>query len=251
MPTEKITIEGSRGQHLSVRLDEPDETTGGYAVFAHCFTCSKNSIAASRVSKALGARGMGTLRFDFTGIGESGGDFAQSTFGSDLDDLRRVCDWLSEHRQPPTLLVGHSLGGAAVLAVAGEIEGVRCVSTIGAPADPEHVSKLFEGDRDTIEREGSAEVSLGGRPFRITKQFLDDLSAHDPEQAIAKLDRALMIFHSPVDSVVGIDNAATIFKWARHPKSFISLGHADHLLTDRKDAEFVAATLAPWVERFG
>ena len=251
MATSKVEVEGSRGQQLSVRLDEPSGEPTGYAVFAHCFTCSKNSIAAARITSALVDRGFATVRFDFTGIGESGGDFADTTFGSDVEDLRRVCDWLSEHREAPNLLIGHSLGGAAVLALAGDMPGVRCVGTIGAPADPAHVTHLFSAAADEIDRDGSAEVSLGGRPFRITREFVDDLRTQDPQSRIAGLGASLMIFHSPTDDIVGIDNAAQIFGWAKHPKSFISLGRADHLLTDRAYSEFVASTLAVWAERFG
>ncbi|MEQ9097443.1 MAG: alpha/beta fold hydrolase [Phycisphaerales bacterium] len=253
MPTTSHTIECPGGHALAARLDEPEADASAYALFAHCFTCSKDSIAASRVSRALADRGIGVLRVDFTGLGQSEGAFAESTFTGNIADLRAACAWLGDNRRPPGLLIGHSLGGAAVLALAGAggeaISSVRAVATIGAPADPEHVTHLFSAGLDEIRRDGSAEVSIGGRPFRVGAALVDDLQRQDPERTIANLRRALMIFHSPVDRIVGIDNAATIYGWARHPKSFVSLDQADHLLTDKADAEMVAGVLAAWAGR--
>lgn len=258
MPSERVTIHCPSGHALAARLDEPEGEASAYAVFAHCFTCSKDAIAASRVSRALAARGIGVLRVDFTGLGESEGEFADSTFSGNLADLRTACGWLAEHRAAPGLLIGHSLGGAAVLALAGDdqddpsLAGVRAVATIGAPADPEHVTHLFEAGLEQIQRDGYAEVSIGGRPFRVGAPLVEDLRKQDPQRAIAnlaRLGRALMIFHSPVDAIVGIDNARAIYEWARHPKSFISLDRADHLLTNKADAELVAGVLAAWAAR--
>ena len=253
MPSTSVRILSPLGHELAARIDEPEGELLAYAVFAHCFTCSKETVAAARVSRGLAKRGIGVLRLDFTGLGESGGDFAESTFSGNLDDVRAACAWLAEHRRAPGLLVGHSLGGAAVLAVAGgggeACSGLRAVATIGAPADPEHVIHLFNAGLDQIRREGSAEVSIGGRPFRVGAALVDDLSRQDPQQAIANLGKALMVFHSPIDAIVGVDNARAIYEWAKHPKSFVSLGQADHLLTKPADAEMVAGMLSVWAER--
>ncbi|MEQ8316070.1 MAG: alpha/beta hydrolase [Phycisphaerales bacterium] len=250
MPTTSHTIECPSGYALAAKLDEPEGEVVGFAVFAHCFTCSKDSIATSRVSRALAARGIGVLRVDFTGLGRSEGEFGDSTFTGNVQDLRASCAWLSENRMPPGLLIGHSLGGAAVLALAGgggdEISSVRGVVTIGAPADPEHVTHLFDAGLEEIRRAGSAEVSIGGRPFRVGAGLVEDLQQQDPQRMIANLRRALMIFHSPVDAIVGIENAAKIYGWAKHPRSFVSLDKADHLLTNKDDAELVAGMLAAW-----
>jgi alpha/beta superfamily hydrolase len=249
MPSEKISIENLEGQQLAARLDLPDGEPRAFAIFAHCFTCSKDSLAASRVARGLMERGIGVLRIDFTGLGESEGEFGQTGFGSNMRDLQDAAGWLERMHQQPSILIGHSLGGAAVLASAASIGGVRAVATIGAPADPAHVRHLFQDHVRTIEEEGSAEVSLGGRPFRIGKVFLDDLEAQDPAMVIGSLGMPVMIFHSPIDQIVGIENAAQIYDWARHPKSFVSLDRADHLLSDRKDANFVAGMISAWAER--
>jgi len=246
----KIEFEGSLGAALAARLDEPKGAAGAYALFAHCFTCSKDIAAASRISRGLAERGFGVLRFDFTGLGHSEGEFSSTNFSSNVGDLMAAVEWLRENRKAPALLVGHSLGGAAVLAAAGGVPECRAVATIGAPADPGHVVKLFTGSIDAIREEGSAEVDLAGRRFRIAKQFLDDLDSHNQAERIASLRRALVILHSPRDSTVGIDNAARIFETAKHPKSFISLDDADHLLRERRDAEFVADVLAAWAARY-
>ena len=249
MPSTKIQFENRDGQSLAGRIGLPEGELRAVALFAHCFTCSKDSLAASRVSRGLMERGIGVLRFDFTGLGESEGEFDATSFASNMRDLEDASGWLGDSYQAPSLLIGHSLGGAAVLGIASSIESVKAVSTIGAPADPAHVQHLFESKIDEIERDGSAEVSLGGRPFRIGKVFIDDLAAQDPEQLIAQLGVPLMIFHSPIDTIVGIENAAQIYQWARHPKSFVSLDQADHLLSDRRDADFVAGMLSAWGDR--
>lgn len=249
MGSERITFENDEGQTLVGRLDTPGGDPRGLALFAHCFTCSKDTLAASRIARGLVDRGVAVLRFDFTGLGESEGDFDATCFASNVRDLLSACDWLTAHHAPVDLLIGHSLGGAAVVSAAGQMASVKGVATIGAPADPAHVRHLFEAHVQEIEREGSAEVSIGGRPFRIGKAFIDDLDAHDPKDVLRSLKRPLMIFHSPLDSIVGVENAAQMFEWARHPKSFISLDRADHMLSDRKDADFVATMTAAWSER--
>lgn len=249
MPSEKISIENREGKQLAARLDLPESEPRAFALFAHCFTCSKDSLAASRVARGLMDRGIGVLRIDFTGLGESEGEFGHTGFGSNMRDLQDAAGWLARTHQAPSILIGHSLGGAAVLATAGSIEGVSAVATIGAPANPAHVRHLFHDHLNTIEEQGSAEVSLGGRPFRIGKVFLEDLETQDPARVIGALGMPVMVFHSPIDQIVGIENAAQIYEWARHPKSFVSLDRADHLLSDRRDADFVAGMISAWAER--
>jgi len=249
MGTERITFENHAGQQLAGRFDTPDAQPSGYALFAHCFTCSKDTLAASRIARGLTERGIAVLRFDFTGLGESEGAFDATSFASNVRDLLSACAWVDEHHAPVDLLIGHSLGGAAVVSAAGQMDSVKGVATIGAPSDPTHVRHLFESHIEEIEREGSAEVSIGGRPFRIGKAFIDDLDAHDPREILRGLKRPLMIFHSPIDQIVGVENAAQMFEWAMHPKSFVSLDKADHMLTNRKDADFVAAMITAWSGR--
>jgi putative redox protein len=235
---------------LAARLDLPDGPPRAFALFAHCFTCSKDIFAASRIASELAAQGIAVLRFDFTGLGMSEGEFANTNFSSNLQDLLMAADYLRENFQAPQILIGHSLGGAAVLAAAGEIPEVRAVATIGAPADADHVIHNFSAKIDEIEQEGVAEVHLAGRAFTIKKQFLDDLKAHSLEERIAAMRKALLVFHGPRDEVVGIDNASAIFRAAKHPKSFISLDDADHLLTNRADAVYVAQVLSAWASRY-
>lgn len=227
----------------------PEGPVRACALFAHCFTCSKDSLAASRISAALSDRGVAVLRFDFTGLGGSDGDFANTNFSSNVADLVAAAAYLRERHHAPDLLIGHSLGGAAVLAAAGDIPEAKLVATIGAPADVAHVVHQFGGDLDRIRADGEAEVKLAGRPFTIRRQFVDDVEGVALADRISKLRRALVIFHSPTDNVVGIDNAAAIFTAAKHPKSFISLDGADHLLSRRADAGFVASMLEALVER--
>lgn len=247
--SEKITFEGTTGA-LAARLDRPTGKPKAFALFAHCFTCSMDIFAASRIAGALTGKGFAVLRFDFTGLGASDGDFANTNFSSNIGDLLKAAEYLRNEHAAPALLIGHSLGGAAVLAAAGEIPECRCVATIGAPYDPEHVKDNFRYKIDEIEKHGEAEVELAGRPFRIQKQFLEDLAIHDQEKRIGKLRRALMVLHAPGDEVVGIDNAADIFIAAKHPKSFVSLDGADHLLTRRSDAKYVAEIIAAWAGRY-
>ena len=250
MTTQPFDFTGADGQHLSGRLDLPDGPVSSYALFAHCFTCTKSSLAAVRVSNALTALGYGVLRFDFTGLGQSGGDFSDSSFSGSIADLIAAADAMREAGHAPSLLIGHSLGGAAVLAAAAHIPESKAVATIGAPADVDHVTRLFADDIDKLRDEGEAEVRIGGRPFKLRRSFIDDLAAHDQAGRIRALRKPLLILHSPQDQVVGIDNATAIYQAALHPKSFVSLDGADHLLTDRKDSDFAATIIAAWASRY-
>lgn len=250
MRSEKITFEGAFGDQLSARVDQPDDEPRSYALFAHCFTCSKNLKVVSNLSKTLTKHGIGVFRFDFTGLGESEGDFADTNFSSNIEDLIAAAKHMESHYSAPAMLIGHSLGGAAVLQAASEIPKSKAVATIGAPANPEHVKENFGAQLDEIEEKGIATVTLAGRNFTIKKQFIDDLEANNMDDKIRNLNRALMIFHSPVDKVVGIDNAAHIYQKARHPKSFVSLDDADHLLTNQKDSIYLGEVLAAWADRY-
>jgi putative redox protein len=219
-------------------------------MFAHCFTCGKDGFAAARISRALNEHGIAVLRFDFTGLGESGGDFSNTTFSSNVDDLVRAADHLRENFAAPSILIGHSLGGAAVLAATSRIPETGAVVTIAAPADPGHVLLSFGGSRAEIEQRGEADVTLGGRTFRIRRQFLDDIAEQPQFERIRRLGVPLLVFHSPTDKTVDVENARLIFEAAHHPKSFISLDGADHLLTNRSDAHYVATMLAAWAGRY-
>jgi uncharacterized OsmC-like protein/alpha-beta hydrolase superfamily lysophospholipase len=245
-----IQFPGAQGKLLAAQLDLPPHAPRAYALFAHCFTCSKETLAAARICAALTRYGIAVLRFDFTGLGGSAGDFANTNFSSNIADLLAATDWLRAHHRAPHILIGHSLGGAAVLAAAGDVPEAVAVATIGAPHDPSHVARLFAPARQEITAAGEAQVNLAGRTFRITRQFLDDLANHADDAHIAGLGKALLIFHSPRDTVVDIDNAARIFRAARHPKSFVSLDTADHLLTRKEDAQYVAGVLAAWASRY-
>ncbi|WP_257551761.1 bifunctional alpha/beta hydrolase/OsmC family protein [Sphingopyxis sp. DBS4] len=250
MSTQAFDFIGADGQNLSGKLDLPDGPVSSHVLFAHCFTCTKSSLAAVRLSRALTALGYGVLRFDFTGLGQSGGDFADSSFSGSIADVIAAADAMREAGRPVALLIGHSLGGAAVLAAAGHIPDAEAVATIGAPFDVEHVTRLFADSIEELETKGEAEVRIGGRPFRLRKSFVDDLASHDQGERIHALRKPLLILHSPQDAIVSIDNATAIFKAAFHPKSFVSLNGADHLLTDRKDAEFAATIIAAWASRY-
>ena len=248
--SEKFTFTGAGGNSLAARLDLPVGEVRAYALFAHCFTCTKDIFAAGRIAGGLAARGIAVLRFDFTGLGHSDGEFANTNFSSNVGDLVSAADHLRETRQAPKLLIGHSLGGAAVLAAAARVPEAVAVATIGAPADPSHVAHLFADHKAKIEQSGEAEVVLAGRTFRIQKQFLDDIAGQTLEPAIGGLRKALMIFHAPRDAIVGIENAGRIFAAAKHPKSFVSLDDADHLLSRHADAAYVAEVLAAWAGRY-
>ncbi|MFN3350457.1 alpha/beta fold hydrolase [Pseudorhodoplanes sp.] len=250
MPAERFDFLNDRGERLSALLDLPVGKPRTYALFAHCFTCGKDIHAAKRIAAGLTALGIAVLRFDFTGLGSSEGEFANTTFSSNVSDLIAAARHMREQRNGPALLIGHSLGGAAILAAAQEIPEARAVVTIAAPADPAHVTHLFSNQVDKIREAGELEVSLGGRPFRITRAFLDDIESHKQAERIAKLRKALLIFHSPTDEIVGIDNATAMFVAAKHPKSFVSLAGADHLLSRKEDAAYVANVIAAWAERY-
>jgi alpha-beta hydrolase superfamily lysophospholipase len=249
--TNPATFIGSGGDELAARLDLPDGDPLAFALFAHCFTCSKDLAAATRISHGLADRGFGVLRFDFTGLGSSEGEFANTDFSSNIEDLVLAADWLRANHVPPAVLVGHSLGGAAVLAAALQVPEAVAVATIGAPFDPAHVTELFPATvRDQLRRDGEADVQLAGRTFRVRQQLLDDLDAQNLTDAIRSLRRALLVFHSPTDEIVDVDNARQIFQAARHPRSFVSLDGADHLLTRRTDAAYVADVLSAWASRY-
>ena len=248
--TEKLTFQGAGGETLAARLDAPAGEPRAFALFAHCFTCTKDIFAAQRIAGALAEAGVAVLRFDFTGLGHSQGEFANTNFSSNVADLVKAADFLRATRAAPKLLIGHSLGGAAVLAAAARLPEAAAVATIGAPADPAHLAHLFRDAVPEIEAKGEAEVQLAGRTFRVKKQFLDDISGHNLEAAIGALRKALIVFHAPRDAIVGIENAGRIFTAAKHPKSFVSLDDADHLLSRKADAVYVAEVLAAWAGRY-
>jgi len=247
----KLYFKGSGGNQLSALLDLPaDGRPEAFALFAHCFTCTKNLKSINHISRALTRERVAVLRFDFTGLGESEGDFAETNFSTNIADLVAAADFLKAEYEAPKILIGHSLGGAAVLQAAGQIPSSKAVAVIGAPADPAHVMRHFKEHQQTIALDGEAEIVIEGRSFRIKKQFLDDLGEVQVEKAVRYLRKALLVFHSPVDNTVSIDNAARIFQHARHPKSFISLDRADHLLMNATDARYVGAMIAAWVRKY-
>ncbi len=250
MKTERVTFTGHDASRLSARLDLPDGPLLATALFAHCFTCSKDSLAARRISARLTGAGIAVLRFDFTGLGDSEGDFAETTFSSNVADLIAACDYLGERNMTPSMLIGHSLGGAAVLRAAAEIDSIRAVVTLGAPFAPDHVTHNFADQLREIMQDGVARVDLGGRPFCIGKAFLDDISAAELAPAIRNLRAALLVMHAPLDRVVGIENAQAIFTAAMHPKSFVTLDDADHLLSRPEDGEYAAGVIAAWATRY-
>jgi putative redox protein len=250
MPTETMRFAGHAGALLDARLDLPEGEVAATVLFAHCFTCGKDVIAARRIARRLSAAGFAVLRFDFTGLGGSGGDFAETGFTGNVGDLMAAAAALAGRGLPPALLIGHSLGGAAVLKAARRIASVRAVATIGAPFDPGHVLHHFTDALPRIAAEGAAEVTLAGRPIRIGQGFVEDIGGHDLTEDIGHLHRALLVLHAPLDAVVGIDNATRIFMAARHPKSFVTLDDADHLLSRPADADYAAQVIAAWSARY-
>lgn len=250
MPTERFTFPGHDGQQLAARLDLPDGPHLATALFAHCFTCSKDIPAARRIAARLSALGIAVLRFDFTGLGHSEGEFENTNFTTNVQDLVAACAELTKRDMVPSLLVGHSLGGAAVLKAAAQMDHIKAVATIGAPFDPEHVTHNFADALPAIIRDGIAEVSLGGRPFRISNDFLEDVAKGKLTPAIANLNAALLVMHAPRDATVSVDNASEIFLAAKHPKSFVTLDNADHLLSRAEDAEYAADVVATWAARY-
>lgn len=250
MPTERFTFPGHDGQNLAARLDLPDGPHLATALFAHCFTCSKDIPAARRIAARLASMGIAVLRFDFTGLGHSEGEFENTNFTTNVQDLVAPSPELARRGMPPSLLIGHSLGGAAVLKAKGDMAGIKAVVTIGAPFDPEHVTHNFADSLPKIIAHGVAEVSLGGRPFRISNDFLEDVAKGKLTPAISTLHAAHLVLHGPRDATVSIDNASEIFLAAKHPKSFITLDNADHLLTRAEDAEHAADVIATWASRY-
>ncbi len=244
-----ISFTNSRGASLAGRLHEPAGVRRGVALFAHCFTCSKDLHAARRIAESLATAGIATLRFDFTGLGQSQGEFADTHFSSNVQDLVDAAGWLRANVGAPTLLVGHSLGGAAVLSAAPKIPECRAVATVAAPSDPAHIEHLFAPATAELQARGEAEVNLAGRPFRIKQALLDDLRAQTLLRDLPKIKRATLFLHSPQDNVVGIEHARALFEAARHPKSFVSLDGADHLLSDPEDASYVGTLVANWAQR--
>jgi putative redox protein len=250
MVPERFDFPNAAGELLAARLERPAQEPIAYALFAHCFTCGKDSLAAKRIAEALTSRGMAVLRFDFTGLGSSEGDFANTHFSSNVADLVAAADHLRRTKRAPGLLIGHSLGGAAVLAAAAAVPEARAVVTIAAPSDPGHVTGLFRDRLEAIHARGDGEVEIGGRPFRIRREFLTDVAEQRLLDHVKDVRKALLIFHSPVDAIVGIENAGKLFAAAKHPKSFVSLDDADHLLSRRGDAVYVANVLAAWAARY-
>ena len=251
MKTTNVSFKNAKGLELSARLElPPGARPAEFAVFAHCFTCGKNSRASTDISRQLTQAGFGVLRFDFTGLGQSEGDFADTDFTTNVSDLKAAADFLEAEYSAPSLLVGHSLGGTAVLHVAHEIESVRAIATIGSPMEASHVLALFADGHEAILKNGKAEVDIGGRPFWVGADFIKDLERHSTAELLSRLRKALLIMHSPQDRIVSIDNAAKIYKAGFHPKSFISLDGADHLLTDKTDSAYVANVLAAWAGRY-
>jgi uncharacterized OsmC-like protein/esterase/lipase len=250
MRTERLDFVNAKGEKLAALIDLPLGKPIAFALFAHCFTCGKDNLAAKRISERLAMSGIGVLRFDFTGLGMSEGEFANTLFSSNVDDLVAAADHLRKTHGAPAILIGHSLGGAAILAAAYRIPDARAVVTIAAPSDPAHVTDLFKDHIDKIREQGEVEVALAGRPFRIKREFLDDVAEQRLNEHIVNLHKALLVFHSPTDDTVGIENASRIFITAKHPKSFVSLAGADHLLSKRNDAIYVANVITAWVERY-
>ncbi|HNP17352.1 MAG TPA: bifunctional alpha/beta hydrolase/OsmC family protein [Fulvivirga sp.] len=247
----KINFKNKTGQLLSALLEQPvDGKPRAFALFAHCFTCSKNLTAVTNISRTLNQYGIAVLRFDFTGLGESEGDFSDSNFSSNISDLMSAYEFLDGNYEAPQIIIGHSLGGAAVLAVAPQMVAVKSVVTIGAPAEPAHVKKLLISGIDEIKEKGEATVSIGGRPFKIKEQFIKDLEASDLNSILPGLKKSMLILHSPQDAIVDIDNARKIYVAAKHPKSYISLDGADHLLSKKEDSQYVGDVIAAWANRY-
>lgn len=251
MITKKVTFKNAQNQVLAARLELPENgTPKAFALFAHCFTCNKNLTAVRTIGRTLIEKNIAVLRFDFTGLGESEGDFENTNFSSNVEDLYCAAQFLADNYQAPSLLIGHSLGGAAVLFASSKITSVKAIATIGAPSNPEHVSHLFKNNVDEINASGKAIVSIGGRDFTIQKHFLEDIQGKNIKHNLDQFRNSILILHSPQDTTVGIENAAEIYKAARHPKSFVSLNGADHLLSDKKDSKYVGNMIATWADRY-
>ncbi|MEP5547674.1 bifunctional alpha/beta hydrolase/OsmC family protein [Maribacter dokdonensis] len=248
---EKVSFINSQGKKLAARLERPDnQEPHSYAIFAHCFTCNKNFSAVRNISRALVSKGIAVLRFDFTGLGESEGEFEETNFSSNVSDLIEAAKYLEQHYKAPSLLIGHSLGGAAVIFAASELDAVAVVSTIGAPSSPAHVQHLFKSNVDEINATGKAKVNIGGRDFTIKKDFIDDIESKPMKEVLKNFRKPYLVLHSPQDTVVGIENAKELYQYAHHPKSFISIDKADHLLMDSVDSTYVGNVIAGWAERY-
>lgn len=250
MPIKRITFPGHDGSELAARLDLPAGPHLATAIFAHCFTCGKDINAARRIAARLAAMGIAVLRFDFTGLGHSGGEFANTSFSSNVQDLVCAATWAQQQGMAPSLLIGHSLGGAAVIKAARLLDGIEAVATIGAPFDPAHVNRHFEEILPQINRDGQAKVELSGRSFTIGKSFIDDTGNGVLGEALGQLNAALLVMHAPLDKIVSVESAGKIFMAARHPKSFVSLDNADHLISRPEDAEYAANVIASWAARY-
>jgi putative redox protein len=250
MPNLHVTFPNGRGETLAGILSEPDSRPLAFALFAHCFTCSKDIKAAGNIARALNEEGIAVLRFDFTGLGQSEGEFADTNFSSNVVDLLAAVRYLEDEHEPPTILVGHSLGGTAVLQAAPQVPSAVAVATIGSPFDPAHVLHLLAGSEEALKQHGQAEVNLGGRPFLMKRQFVEDLGKRNLTETVRSLRKALLVMHAPLDNIVGIDNASELFRAAKHPKSFVSLDKADHLLSHEADSRYVGHTLAAWASRY-
>ena len=246
-----VRFKNQQGESLSGNLSLPGRgEPRAFAVLAHCFTCSKSIRAANVICQQLAASGIAALRFDFAGLGQSDGQFSDTSFSTNIADIEAAALYLAEHHQAPKLLIGHSLGGAAVLRAAPNVASAVAVVTLNAPAEPDHVLHMFANDLAAIERDGEAQVSLAGRPFLIRQSLLDDLRAQPIVNCLGRLNKALLVMHSPVDDTVDVSNAQTIYQAAKHPKSYVSLDRADHLLLHPGDAEYAAGVIAAWVARY-
>jgi putative redox protein len=251
MRSEKVTFENKKKEKIAAIIDWPlHQKPKATALFAHCFTCTKNLTAVKNISKGLTSSGFAVLRFDFTGLGESEGEFEETNFETNIDDLELAANFLAEKIEAPKLLIGHSLGGTAILHAANKIKSAKGIVTIGSPYQPSHAAHLFEESVEEIKEKGRANVTIGGRPFTVNAELLKSLNSNDSEKIIAELDRALLVLHSPQDRIVGIENAEKIYKAAKHPKSFISMDGADHLLSEKLDSMYVGDIISSWLNRY-
>ena len=251
MSIQKVSFSNSNGLSLSARLEFPDnQEPHNFAIFAHCFTCNKNLSAVRNISRALNKEGIAVLRFDFTGLGDSEGEFVDTNFSTNIEDLIAASEFLTKDFMAPSILIGHSLGGAAVIFAAKLINSIKAVATIGAPSSPDHVQHLFSSEVNTIKKEGVSEVNIGGRPFHISDKFIEDIESKSMETCVKSLRKPILIIHSPQDETVGIQNAKELYHYAHHPKSFISIDGADHLMSRKKDSEYVGGVIAGWVDRY-
>ncbi|MFT4780963.1 MAG: putative OsmC-like protein/pimeloyl-ACP methyl ester carboxylesterase [Psychroserpens sp.] len=251
MKNQKLKVINKKGHKLQAYLELPANQKPNYfAIFAHCFTCSSSLSAVRNISRALTNHGFGIVRFDFTGLGRSEGEFADSHFSANVDDLIAVSDFIKEHYEAPSLLVGHSLGGAAVLVAASKLDNIKAVATVGAPATISHVKHLFSHGIDDIKNKGRVAVNIGGRPFKIDEEFVSDFDKTDLPAVVKALRKPLLILHSPTDTIVGIKNAEQLYNNAHHPKSFVTLDDADHLLSKTRDSSYAGDIIGAWVKRY-